>query len=104
MSVGVGREPVGAAGRHAQRMLEATLRPLLDYDHLHHVELVTTLRAYLAADANLTRAARLLTVHPNTVVYRLRRIRELTGRDPRSVDELLVLFLALKQTELKPPS
>jgi PucR C-terminal helix-turn-helix domain len=42
-------------------------------------------------------------VHPNTVVYRLRRIRELTGRDPRIMDELVVLFLALKLAELKPP-
>jgi sugar diacid utilization regulator len=88
---------------HAQRMLDASLRPLFEYDRVHRSELVETLRAYLAADANLTKCARLLTVHPNTVVYRLRRIRELTGRDPRAMDELLVLFLALKLAELKPP-
>jgi sugar diacid utilization regulator len=89
---------------HAQRMLDAVLRPLLDYDRLHHAELIETLRAYVAADTNLTRTAERLMVHPNTAAYRLRRIRELTGRDPRAVDELLVLFLALKLTELKPPS
>jgi sugar diacid utilization regulator len=87
---------------HAQRMLDGALRPLFEYDRVHRSELVETLRAYLAADANLTKCARLLTVHPNTVVYRLRRIRELTGRDPRAMDELLVLFLALKMAELKP--
>jgi sugar diacid utilization regulator len=87
---------------HAQRMLDAALRPLLDYDRQHRAELVATLRAFLSAGANLTRSARLLTVHPNTVVYRLGRIRELTGRDPRVMDELLVLFLALKLTELRP--
>jgi sugar diacid utilization regulator len=89
---------------HAQRMLDATLRPLLEYDDRHNAELLHTLRAYIDAGTNLTECARLLNVHPNTVVYRLRRIRELTGRDPRAVDELLVLFLALKLTELKPPS
>jgi sugar diacid utilization regulator len=89
---------------HAQRTLDAMLRPLLEYDLLHHAELIETLRAYLAADTNLTQTARRLSVHPNTAVYRLRRIRELTGRDPRAVDELLVLFLALKLTELKPQS
>jgi sugar diacid utilization regulator len=89
---------------HAQRMLDAMLKPLLEYDRLHHAELGETLRAYLAADTNLTKSAELLMVHPNTVVYRLRRIRELTGRDPRSVDELMILFLALKLAELKPPA
>jgi sugar diacid utilization regulator len=88
---------------HAQRLLDAALRPLLDYDREHSAELVETLQAYLAAGTNLTQSARLLTVHPNTVVYRLRRIRELTGRDPQSIDELLVLFLALKLNELRSP-
>jgi sugar diacid utilization regulator len=87
---------------HAQRMLDSVLGPLLEYDRLHQAELAETLRAYLAADANLTKSARLLNVHPNTVVYRLQRIRQLTGRDPRAVDELLILFLALKLTELRP--
>jgi sugar diacid utilization regulator len=89
---------------HAQRMLDSVLRPLFEYDRVHHTELAETLRAYLAADTNLTKTARLLAVHPNTVVYRLGRIQQLTGRDPRAVDELLVLFLALKLMELKPAS
>jgi DNA-binding PucR family transcriptional regulator len=89
---------------HAQRMLDSVLGPLLEYDRLHQAELAETLRAYLAADANLTKSARLLNVHPNTVVYRLRRIQELTGHDPRAMDELLVLFLALKLRELTPAS
>ena len=43
--------------------------------------LVETLQAYLSAGTNLTQSARMLNVHPNTVVYRLRRIRELSGRE-----------------------
>jgi DNA-binding PucR family transcriptional regulator len=35
-------------------------------------------------------------VHANTVVYRLRRVRELTGRDPHDPDDLLLLSLGLK--------
>jgi hypothetical protein len=88
------------ASPHARRILIETLKPLLDYDRAHRSELVPTLRAYLAADANLTRSAGQLTVHPNTVVYRLRRIRELSGRDPHAMEDLLVLFLALKLREL----
>jgi DNA-binding PucR family transcriptional regulator len=43
-------------------------------------------------------------VHPNTVEYRLRRIRELSGRDPRNPDDLLILSLAIKFDELRSSS
>jgi sugar diacid utilization regulator len=86
---------------HAQRLLDRTLRPLQEYDAAHRAELVETLRAYIATGTNLAKSARMLTVHANTVVYRLRRIRELTGRDPQATDELMVLYLALKLDELR---
>ena len=89
---------------HAQRILDAALEPLLAYDRHHHADLVATLRAYTASGTNLTQAARRLNVHPNTVVYRLQRIRQLSGRDPHALDELLVLFLALKLAELRASS
>jgi sugar diacid utilization regulator len=85
---------------HARRILRDTLQPLVEYDRTHHSELVATLRAYLSAGPNLTQSARLLTVHPNTVVYRLRRIRELSGRDPHVIEDLQILYLALKLVEL----
>jgi sugar diacid utilization regulator len=88
------------ASAHARAILRQTLQPLLDYDRGHRSELVTTLRAYLQAGTNLTRSASLLMVHPNTVVYRLRRIRQLSGRDPHDMEDLQVLFLALKLSEL----
>jgi len=66
-------------------------------------QLVPTLRAYVTCAFNLTRSAELLQVHPNTVVYRLRRIRELSGRDPQDPDDLLLLFLGLKLVELRAP-
>lgn len=53
--------------------------------------LLETLRAYVAADLGLQRTAELLRVHPNTVVYRLRQIAELTGADMRSIGSLTAL-------------
>lgn len=50
--------------------------------------LLDTLRAYIDSDLGLQRTAELLKVHPNTVVYRLRQIAELTGRDMRSIGSL----------------
>ena len=92
------------SSRHADRVLEDTIGPLMRYDAEKQAELVQTLRAYVDAGFNLTKSADLLCVHPNTVVYRLRRIRELSGRDPHSPDDLLLLYLGLKLTELNSPS
>jgi DNA-binding PucR family transcriptional regulator len=86
---------------HADRILADALQPLAEYDRTHQSELVATLRTYVEERLNLTRSAEILRVHPNTVVYRLRRIRELSGRDPRDADDLLVLSLALKLSELQ---
>ncbi len=56
----------------------------------------STLRAYLESGFNLTKTAGILCVHPNTVVYRLRRIKEITARDPHNPNDLLLLCLGLK--------
>jgi hypothetical protein len=56
----------------------AVLGPLLADAHAHLLE---TLRAYFRAGAATT-AADTLHVHPQTLRYRLRQVRELTGQDP----------------------
>jgi hypothetical protein len=58
--------------------------------------LVDTLRAYAECDLNVMRTAERLVVHPNTVHYRLRRVAELSGRDPRRFNELVELLTALR--------
>ncbi|GAA1004129.1 PucR family transcriptional regulator [Nocardiopsis tropica] len=56
----------------------AVLGPLLSAGGAHLLE---TLRAYFREGAATT-AAQVLHVHPQTLRYRLRRVRELTGHDP----------------------
>jgi sugar diacid utilization regulator len=85
----------------AREILEDVLRPLQAYDASRHAALVPTLRAYLDARFNLTKAAEALFVNPNTVVYRLRRIKELSGRDTHELDDLMVLYLSLKLEDLR---
>jgi sugar diacid utilization regulator len=83
----------------AQRILTHTLRPLIDYDSTRKGALIQTLRAYLRTRLNVTKSAAALYVHPNTVAYRLRRIKEVSGRDPDDPDDLLILALALKHAD-----
>ncbi len=58
--------------------------------------LAETLEAYAECDLNVARTAEYLSVHPNTVHYRLRRVQELTGRDPRRFVDLVELTTALR--------
>lgn len=61
----------------ARDRLAALLDPLEKYPIL-----VDTLRLHLRDNLSRRRVARMLNIHVNTVDYRLRRIRELTGLDP----------------------
>ncbi len=53
-----------------------------------------TLDAYLDSGGAVETCARLLFVHPNTVRYRLKRIAEVTGRDPTNPRDAYVLRIA----------
>lgn len=54
-----------------------------------------TLRAYLEANLDVARAATNLSIHPNTIRYRLNRIREILGCDLDQLSDLVELYLAL---------
>jgi DNA-binding PucR family transcriptional regulator len=57
--------------------------------------LLETVDAYLEAGGTLEGCARQLFVHPNTVRYRLRRVSEITERNPSDPRDALVLRVAL---------
>ena len=57
--------------------------------------LVTTLSAYYRNDMNRQLTAASLHVHPRTLDYRLRRVRELTGIEPASTHGVRVLSTAV---------
>jgi len=84
------------SSEHAERIIGDALGPLREYDERRNASLVETLRAYVDSNFNVTRTARALSIHTNSVIYRLDRIRLLTGRDPRKADDLLFLALSLR--------
>lgn len=74
---------------------DEALGALLDYDRLNTADLIRTLDAYFAARCSPKEAAGVLGVHRNTVLYRLDRIREITGQDLDDAATRLRLQLAL---------
>ncbi|WP_177212861.1 helix-turn-helix domain-containing protein [Geodermatophilus ruber] len=78
-----------------QSFAESMLGTVRTYDQRHQTGLGATLRCYMAQRCNVTRTAKELHVHPNTVAYRLRRVEELLGIDVGDPQAMLHLQLAL---------
>lgn len=74
----------------------AWIQHVLDYDRQHSTELLHTLEQYLDQGRSASEAAFLLHVHPNTLLYRLRRIQELTQIDLRNGIERTLVHIELK--------
>ncbi|MDX2137150.1 MAG: helix-turn-helix domain-containing protein, partial [Chloroflexota bacterium] len=79
-----------------RRFHRETLGGLVEHDERKQGDLIRTLNGFFEANGNLAKAASDLDVHRNTLVYRLDRIKELTGLDLEDADNRLILHLALK--------
>ncbi|MDM5196726.1 PucR family transcriptional regulator ligand-binding domain-containing protein [Fictibacillus enclensis] len=77
------------------------LKKLNQYDVNHQTELVKTVEAYLDEKESFLAVAKQLYVHPNTVKYRIQKVREVLGFDPFQLPEQRLNFhLALKARRL----
>jgi|GEM_PF-2407795 len=88
--------------QHADRVeefIERWLGPLLRYDTAHHTDLVETLAAQLAG-AGRDEVAAKLCIHPSTLKYRLRRIREIFGVDFADAESRFNVELALRLVQV----
>lgn len=79
--------------------VEQLLTPVVRADASGRGELVETLREFLASEGGLQATASKLYVHVNTVRHRLKRIEQLTGRDPYTLAGKVDLTIALWAAE-----
>jgi hypothetical protein len=79
---------------------QLVLHPLQEHDAAHAGELLATLEAFVAGGLSRKATAQRLTVHPNTLDYRLERIRQLTGLTLTAPRDLALVTLALAHREL----
>lgn len=64
-------------------------------------ELTESLRALIETNSDMNKASQKLFVHRNTLRYRLDKITEITGKDPRKTTDLLHLYLSFLTNELE---
>jgi carbohydrate diacid regulator len=58
-------------------------------------KVLKTLQAFFDCNLNITETANQLFVHRNTLIYRLKRVKEQTGYDPQIFSEAITLQLAI---------
>jgi len=58
--------------------------------------LLETLKAFFDNNLSISKTAQAIYIHRNTLLYRLRRVKEITGLDPKKFDDAIQLRLALK--------
>ncbi|MGB9919340.1 MAG: GAF domain-containing protein [Moorellales bacterium] len=74
----------------------ALLGPLIERDGRRDTGYLKTLASYYAANGSIKGAAEALFCHPNTIRYRLERIRDLLGAEIDQADRRLNLEVALR--------
>jgi len=84
----------------ARDVVTKVLGRLIAYDEAHGTELVRSLQVYFAANRSWQTASRELMVHKQTLVYRMRRIEEITDRELDDLDDITELHLALRSLQL----
>ena len=74
------------------------LAPLRSHDEQQSANYVETLRTYLACNNDLVHSSRVLFIHRNTMVNRIRKINELLNvnmNDPETTNEFFNIFHVL---------
>jgi purine catabolism regulator len=87
-----------------RQFTQQIIGPLAEYDEQHRSNMVQTMDAYFDHHGNISQTAESLFIHRNTLLYRLERIKELTGQDLNQANMRLALHLALKLWLLQPES
>jgi carbohydrate diacid regulator len=79
--------------RHLQQVFNYVFRNYADNATID--ESVNILQVYIDANRSVDQTAQILSLHKNTVQYRLNKIHELTGYNPRSARDLTFLHTAV---------
>lgn len=84
----------------ARRVHRQVLGALADYDAQQGGQLQRTLKVFLEQNRSWQKAAHRLNVHKQTLVYRIRRIEEITSRSLDATEDVAILWIALCAAEI----
>ena len=73
-----------------------TIKPLIDYEEKREMDLIHTFIAYDNQNGNVSQAARVLNLHRQSLLYRLRKIESLTNLSLDNPDDVFLLSISIK--------
>lgn len=91
-----------AAIDDAAALVTRCLGKLIEHEERHATELLTTLEAFLDNQRSWQKTADALHVHRQTVLYRIRKVEEISGYDLAQTRDIAELWLALQARALLP--
>ncbi|WP_427018869.1 PucR family transcriptional regulator [Pseudarthrobacter sp. P1] len=77
-------------------IVQRLLGPILDYEQGRQPDLLLTLKTYLELQRSWAKTAAALFTHRQTIIYRIRKIGELTGLDMAETSTVAQLWFALQ--------
>lgn len=66
-------------------------------NHKNHIDLIAAFMAYCENNMNIVQAAKRLYIHRNTLIYRLKKVEQLTSLQINNFEHCMVIYIALKQ-------
>lgn len=60
---------------------------------------IETLQQFIEQDLNIEKCSRSMYIHRNSLIYRLKKIKECTGYDPQNISDIITLQIALWMKE-----
>ncbi|ART68493.1 hypothetical protein BTO20_07815 [Mycobacterium dioxanotrophicus] len=82
-----------------RRLVRSTLGPIIAHDRANDGNLVESVRTFLRYDGVWQTSADALNIHRQTLVYRLKKVEQLTGLKPTSTEGAAMIWLALTAAE-----
>lgn len=79
-----------------KEIMMTTIEPLVQYDGQRNMDLIGTFRTFNKFRGNVSQTARVLNLHRQSLLYRLRKIESLTGLSLVDPDDLFLLDLSIK--------
>jgi PucR family transcriptional regulator, purine catabolism regulatory protein len=79
-----------------KEIIMSTVEPLVEYNKQRNIDLIDTISTYNHYQGNVSQTARALFLHRQSLLYRLRKIEELTGLSLVDPDDLFLLDLSIK--------
>lgn len=79
-----------------QALVKRLLGPIFDYENKTDGDLIVTLRTFLSLQRSWQKTAAALFTHRQTVIYRMKKVGELTGLDLAETSSVAQLWFALQ--------